>query len=132
MVTTTEPFGSGSRAYTTITEGQEKKYEQEKWHVHPEDNFTGNAIVEYLVQQGLSAELTTIPYGGKRVEGYSMPWSAVKILRNSRRSSGYKFIAYHREGTREWAQWQEGKKSPVQRLKNNDHLFKRTPRAKSA
>ena len=113
------------RVRKAIPEKVERSLANHEWRVHAKDTITQTAIAGHLARQAKASDSeSTIHYSGKDLPVFVVDFETVEFLRKNSAKVPYHFDAFHRAGrTGPWAMWQQGMKTPLQHLRNNDHLF---------
>ena len=113
------------RVATAITQSRRNKLEKHLWCIFTDDEMTQNAVMEYLTANSMVDNARSeIMYNGGKIPVISVPFKVVMFLKNNKARSNYKYTPYHRESNKvPWAMWKEGKKTPPEILRNNNHLF---------
>lgn len=103
-----------------LTKIQKDELAHEHWVILTNDSITQQVITDALAARGESTGSTAkIFYGGKIRDVYWVDFEKdVLYLVLNRHKVPYSFVALHRKNrSQSWHKWNEGKKTPVQKLK---------------
>lgn len=120
----TDAFGKVTAVKVSLTESDRRRLGTHEWFIECLNEDTRNAVAQSL--ELVNHDGDTIFYYGKMRHGFKTPFDHVIFLHNSTASGTWKFTAYHRvTKNQQWTEWKGGKKSALERLRNNSHLFMR-------
>ncbi len=120
----TDAFGKTPRVRVSLSDADKQRLATHEWFVECLNDDTRNAIAQSL--RLVDHDGDQIYYGGREVHGFKVNLDRVLFFHNSVASNTWRFAAYHREtpGRGQWSIWKGGNKTPPERIRKLDFLFK--------